>query len=73
MTVTLTSAGMPLFFKLLTPSNSKGPLIALLHEKEPIVVSYALEKLNLLVNVFWAEISDAVGRMYVSSPLSLPP
>jgi len=44
-------------------SKKKGGLIALLDESEEELKIYALQKLNPLVDQFWAEISDAVSKM----------
>ena len=41
----------------------KGGIIALLDESEEDLKIYALQKLNTLVDQFWAEISDAVSKM----------
>ena len=46
--------------------TSAGGLLALLDEPQSQVQGYALEKLNDVVDVFWAEIADAVGKIEVS-------
>jgi 26S proteasome regulatory subunit N2 len=40
-----------------------GGVIALLDEDQVELKTYALQKLNSLVNDFWAEISDSVAKM----------
>ena len=41
----------------------KAGVLALLDEKEPELKSFALQKLNNVVDEFWAEISEAVEKM----------
>jgi hypothetical protein len=38
-------------------------ILALLDEREPELKSFALRKLNNVVDEFWAEISEAVEKM----------
>ncbi|CAB5365188.1 unnamed protein product, partial [Rhizophagus irregularis] len=45
--------------------TSAGGIIALLDESEEELKIYALEKLNTLVDQFWAEISDAVSKIEI--------
>jgi len=45
--------------------TSAGGLLALLDEPQSQVQGYALEKLNDVVDVFWAEIADAVDKIEV--------
>ena len=42
---------------------SLAGVIALLDEHDDILKVYALQKLNGIVDQFWAEISDAVSKM----------
>lgn len=76
--VGLTSAGITCFqfcniilLLLIIRSQIKGGIIALLDESEEELKIYALEKLNTLVDQFWAEISDAVSKMYVSTEMNI--
>lgn len=50
------------FFHLLLIAG----VIALLDEQDDDLKVYALQKLNVIVDQFWAEISDAVSKMYVA-------
>lgn len=45
--------------------TSAAGVISLLDETEPQLKVFALEKLNRIVNVFWAEISEAVDKIEV--------
>jgi len=45
--------------------TSAGGIIALLDESEEELKIYALQKLNTLVDQFWAEISDAVSKIEI--------
>lgn len=45
-------------------STTAGSLLSLLDEEEPELQFYALGRLNELVDVCWAEISDAIEKMY---------
>ena len=38
-------------------------VLSLLDETEPQLKVFALEKLNKIVDVFWAEISEAIDKM----------
>ncbi|CAG8526274.1 17299_t:CDS:10 [Acaulospora morrowiae] len=49
----------------MTALTSAGGIIALLDEPEEQLKIYALEKLNILVDQFWAEISDAVSKIEI--------
>ena len=40
-------------------------VIALLDEPQPELKIYALEKLNLMVDIFWAEISEAIEKIEI--------
>lgn len=51
--------------------TSVSGIIALLDEEEEILKIYALEKLNELVDQFWAEIAAHIIKMFVST-LALP-
>lgn len=44
--------------------TSAESLLALLDESDQTLQVYALEQLNLLVDEFWAEITNQVSRMY---------
>ena len=44
-------------------TSTAAGVIALLNEPEPEVKVFALNKLNTIVDVFWAEISEAVGTI----------
>ena len=44
-------------------TSTAAGVIALLNEPEPEVKIFALNKLNIIVDVFWAEISEAVGTI----------
>ena len=41
-------------------------VLSLLDETEPQLKVFALEKLNKIVDVFWAEISEAIDKMWVN-------
>jgi 26S proteasome regulatory subunit N2 len=43
--------------------TSAAGVISLLDEPEPQLKAFALEKLNNIVDVFWAEISENVEKM----------
>ena len=45
--------------------NSAGGVIALLEEKNPTIKHYALQKLDDIVDQFWTEISEVVGKIEV--------
>ncbi|KAI8582370.1 hypothetical protein K450DRAFT_228638 [Umbelopsis ramanniana AG] len=45
--------------------TSASGVIALLDEDQVELKTYALQKLNTLVNDFWAEISDSVGKIEI--------
>jgi 26S proteasome regulatory subunit N2 len=45
--------------------TSAAGVVALLDEPEPELQSYALHKLNSLVDSFWAEIADSVSRIEI--------
>ena len=45
--------------------TSAGGLLALLDEPQSQVQGYALEKLNDVVDVFWAEIADKIKEIEV--------
>ncbi|CAG2241659.1 PSMD1 [Mytilus edulis] len=45
--------------------TSAAGVISLLDEPEPQLKVFALEKLNRIVNVFWAEISEAIGKIEI--------
>jgi hypothetical protein len=38
-------------------------VLALLDEKNDVMIGYALKQLNKLVDVFWAEIADSITAM----------
>ena len=52
-TMNYTSAGI----------TSAAGVISLLSEPQPELKKFALNKLNLIVHEFWAEISDVVDKM----------
>jgi hypothetical protein len=41
----------------------KGGVLALLDEKNDVMIGCALKQLNKLVDVFWAEIADSITTM----------
>ncbi len=43
-----------------------GGILALLDETEPALKAHALVQLDAVVDQFWAEISDALPKMYFS-------
>lgn len=45
--------------------TSAAGIIALLDEPEQEIKNFALQKLDHIVNEFWAEISEAVDKMWV--------
>eukprot|EP00126_Sphaerothecum_destruens_P004013 Sdes_comp17882_c0_seq1m7144 len=45
--------------------TSAAGILALLDEPQPEIKAFALEKLNVLVDTFWAEISDAIGKIEI--------
>ena len=45
--------------------NSAGGVIALLDENNPTIKHYALQKLDDIVDEFWTEISEVVGKIEV--------
>ena len=45
--------------------TSAAGVISLLDEPEPQLKVFALEKLNRIVNVFWAEISEAIDKIEI--------
>ena len=50
--------------------TSAGGLLALLDEPQSQVQGYALEKLNDVVDVFWAEIADKIKEIEVGEMAS---
>lgn len=42
-------------------------IISLLEEPMPELKVFALKKLNMIVDEFWPEISEAIEKMYVES------
>ena len=65
----LTSAGAFSLFlqgKGILETYLTAGVLSLLDEPEEQLKIYALEKLNALVDLFWAEISDSVSKMYLS-------
>lgn len=50
---------------MVVPITSAAGVVALLDEPEPELQSYALQKLNVLVDSFWAEIADSVSKIEV--------
>lgn len=47
------------------PISSAVGVVSLLDEDDVELQSYALEKLNGIVDHFWAEIADSVSKLYV--------
>ncbi|CAO3592001.1 unnamed protein product [Absidia cylindrospora] len=45
--------------------TSASGVVALLDEQQPELKVYALQQLNVLVNQFWAEISDSVAKIEI--------
>lgn len=62
--MSLTSAGTCRSCAALT---SAAGVSALLDEKDPKLQAHALQKLDSIVDRFWAELADSVPRMYVCS------
>lgn len=48
---------------MVAPISSAVGIVSLLDEEEPELQSYALQKLNNIVDIFWAEIADSVSKM----------
>ena len=48
---------------LLTLPSPVAGIISLLEEPMPELKVFALKKLNLIVDEFWAEISEAIEKM----------
>ncbi|KAF7725612.1 proteasome regulatory particle base subunit [Apophysomyces ossiformis] len=49
----------------MTALTSSSGIVALLDEQQPELQIYALQKLNGLVNDFWAEIADSVAKIEI--------
>lgn len=52
---------------MVRPQSSAAGVLALLQEPDPIFKQHALKALNPLVPQFWAEISEHIAIMYISS------
>lgn len=52
--------------------SSAASLIGLLDEPDQQLRTYALQKLDQLVNQFWPEIADSVSKMFVEIPSAYP-
>lgn len=50
---------------MVAPITSAAGVVALLDEPEAELKSYALQKLNTLVDAFWAEIADSVSKIEI--------
>lgn len=50
---------------MVAPITSAAGVVTLLDEPEPELQSYALTKLNELVDSFWAEIADSVSKIEI--------
>lgn len=50
---------------MVAPITSAAGVVALLDEPEPELQAYALQKLNVLVDSFWAEIADSVSKIEI--------
>lgn len=48
-------------------SGGRTGILALLDEDEVELKTYALERLDGLVNEFWAEVADGISKMCVAS------
>ena len=49
--------------KMAAPLTSVAGMMALLDEKDVKLQEYALQKLNTLVDRFWAELADSLARL----------
>ncbi|KAN0063959.1 proteasome regulatory particle base subunit [Thecaphora frezii] len=50
---------------MVAPVTSAAGIIALLDEQEPELQSYALKRLDSIVDQFWAEIADSVSKIEI--------
>jgi hypothetical protein len=57
----------------MTGIQSASGVLALLTEDDDELKKYALDKLNLIVDDFWPEISQHIGDMYVDLILTATP